>query len=357
MAYRFGFGWNTGGGVRSVVVPPVVKPDAPVLTKTSAAGVVPMSWDFVYTNVQVGDVINLYWTVNGVPGVGDSRTLDSDDIIGLSIDEEFGTNNYQWNWPAFETAMEDIEDGDVIEVWETHERDGIESDPSNVLTDTAVLTSSVSYVTAKNEVLNFGYGVGPVSTTGSATPVAENDKVVVMLACEFNGSQSVNGVTSNSGAAIFTKRDESPAGALRVYIYTFDVPNGVTSLDQIAVAVSGSTAAITVWSFVATGAPTGVPFATDANSLAVTNEDPIDVDLGLSCPTDGMLAVLVESGSGATITFTGATALGSKLNNPYNRGSRAAAQNTSANITIRGQAGSGPAFDTIYLAAIALEPL
>lgn len=271
---------------------------APVLTKTSAAGHNPMSWDGTYTGLQVGDTIRLSWAVNGGAATTETHTVTSDDLLVAS------TGSLNLPWPAFAAASAGFAGGSIIAVKEWIERGAAKSPDSNTISDTTAL--AVSSILRRAESIRPGYGGGPFSPASPIT-IASGDKVLVTIFSYGVSSPVIASLTANSGAIAFTKIGTPAAGdgnfsAVSFYADT----SGVTSLDLVATASAGAFAEVLFLVTSIRDAAAGGPASSYYERRSLAGTGPYDVDGGLSPPTNGQV-ILGMGVPNAPYSFTGAT--------------------------------------------------
>lgn len=137
---------------------------APVLVKDSAAGANPLTWSAYYENAQVGDVIRLYWTVNGVAGAGDTHTITSGDMLSASE----GAGLYNISFSVFDALT--FTSGQTVAVWERIERGAAASAISNVVSDTMAETVNNDVILAEGDSITGSFSPSYVDLFVAAYP-------------------------------------------------------------------------------------------------------------------------------------------------------------------------------------------
>lgn len=276
---------------------------APVLTRDSADGANPMTWTAVYTDVAVGDIIHLAWTVNGVAGAGDSHTLTSDDII-LASEQE---GAYQISFTVYLATV--FEGGDVVAVTETIERDGVFSPASNTITDTIAITAVT-------------YSHGDEATSASSSTVvsfstlafAGGGRALLSLTCFSNGGGGVDSVpasltiTPTAGGAGINCTKLGSGGkfvgrAIAFYLSDSDVT--ATNYD-----ITGTRPAAARSNTVMYGTLIGAnPTPTSGPTFSSASETNPHATTSLTCPSDGLIYGAFLSENSLTATAVAGTTL------------------------------------------------
>lgn len=317
---------------------------APVLTKTSATGHNPMSWDSLYTDLRVDDVIRLSWTKNGV-ATEETHTVTSDDVIAAS-DPDIGR---AWAWAGYAAAAASFVVGDVITVKERQERTGsTPSNYSNIPTDTIAGSVSVAYLGGAD--LAYGYGSGAIST--AAIPVTNGDKLLIALSMSYNTATS-HTITAkdaaNNPVALTQIGATLVNGGGRLQLFRVDtVAVGTITL---TITPNASTQDGVVLVAAIRGAQAGAPAASALEARAITNPDPIDVDEELAIPANGR--VVVAFLSGGPHTYSGGTKIADIANSVR---LSLGVQSVAGDLGVAGQPSGGPGYQTVLIGATSWSP-
>lgn len=336
--------------------PPEPVLTAPVLSNLAsgwAPGDNPPAWSAYYADaVGYGDgkgsEVRARWRIDGAEWTTEAwEGLDDELITG------------ELTWPLLEAA--DLSAGGFFEVQEQHVIDrGLETERlsywSNVWSDALneiVVPTNVVPTHRQTAILDYNYGTTPPAIPAGFA-IEDGDKLVLHLAIQFNGaSNTVTSITANGGAISFTQIGALAGTGNEKAATWYADTSGVTSITDLAIAVSGSTNCIGYSCFTVAAAAAGAPSDSYREIRSVTNEDPHDVDGGLAAPANGALLLLAGAGTPTpSFTWSGAVEQ-SEVNNAAtdtNLTISGAIQTTAANVTIRGQAGGGPQYAYVFIA-------
>lgn len=348
MRIGLGLGIGSGGGGG----PP---PTAPTLSLTSISGTNPPSWETTYTNVIIDtDEILMRYRVNGGAWINELPVLATSAWY-----DDYVIDGLPYVWPEF-SADAPFPSSALIEIQEGIDRNGSVV-WSAILSDT--MNNSAAATFHQHGVMNYGYGTTPQPLTGGSFSIAPGNKLVVALCCAFNGSQTVTGVTMNSGAITLTRVGAGPihqngaSNANKTYLYYVDAP-GVSTITEMSVAVSGSTNIMGYSIYSVQNAVAGVPAATFGNTINTGSTDPVDMDGGLVATATGPLVLvgLMNNASPRTFTWTGAAELGERSESGWTIATAFQVADAPSNVTVVG-ASSGVGFSDLWQLNAVWEPV
>jgi hypothetical protein len=168
------------------------------------------------------------------------------------------------------------------------------SPKSNVIT-ASIAEPQLSFAKLGTYNLDYGYGSTP-PPFGTPVAIAAGDKLYVYLEGALNGS-SISSVSANNGAIVFTPIAQTAGNSSRGHYYADTT--GVTSLTDVTVNVTGSTAYMNLILCAVRNAAAGGPVSQfNGTAQAAQPSVEIDVDGGLSPATGEKMLISCIAGNG-----------------------------------------------------------